>query len=136
MPSILVIDDEAAIRAAVERILTASGYEVCVVNDGRAGLDAVAQAPFAAAIVDLCMPQMDGLDAIRALRAVAPAMPLILMSGLMADCAGDAPDFLGMTANLAGVRRLAKPFRQEDLLDLVAKCCASVPAHEGQTRAA
>ena len=68
---------------------------------------------------------MQGLDTIRAFKRLAPDMPLIAMSGLIADWAGNTPDFLGMSANLQGVHRLSKPFRHEDLLDLVARCCAT-----------
>src|SRR5690348_15153622 len=122
MPAILVIDDDVAVGQTVERILTAAGYAVTVTTSGRAGVAAAAAKSFAAAIVDLCMPQMDGLDTIRVLRSLAPKLPVIVMSGLMSDQTANAPDFLGMSANLAGVRRLGKPFRNHDLLAIVAQC--------------
>ena len=125
MPAILVIDDDAAVGQAVERILATAGYAVTVTTSGRAGVAAAAAKSFSAAIVDLCMPQMDGLDTIRVLRSLAPKLPVIVMSGLMSDQTANAPDFLGMSANLAGVRRLGKPFRNHDLLAIVAQCCAT-----------
>jgi len=126
MPSILLIDDDVSVCQAAKEVLTASGFSVTIVPDGRAGINAAARQPFAAAIVDLCTPHLGGFDTIRAFRRLAPDMPLIAMSGLLANCPGNAPDFLGMSANLQGVHRLSKPFQREDLLALVARCCATL----------
>ena len=126
MPKILVIDDDAWVRHTAAEILTRSGYSVAIAADGPSGIAAAAKQSFAAAIVDLSAPQMHGLDTIRAFRRLAPDMPLIAMSGLLANCPGNAPDFLGMSANLRGVHRLDKPFRHEDLLALVARCCTTL----------
>jgi hypothetical protein len=64
------------------------------------------------------------------LRAQAPDTRLIVMSGLISEeAASGAPDFLGMAKNLHGIPRLAKPFRRDELLDLVVQCCSeSAPA--------
>ena len=129
MISILVIDDESSVCAAVERILTASGYAVTTAPGGREGLEIAAKQSFTAVIVDICMRDVSGLDVIRALRAQAPGMGLIAMSGLLSESAGTgAPDFLGMAANLDGIPRLAKPFRPGELLDLVEQCCRLIAA--------
>jgi DNA-binding response OmpR family regulator len=123
---VLVIDDDLSICQIMETILTTSGYAVTIATSGRAGLEAARKQPFAAAIVDLCLPNVSGFDAIRALREHAPKMGLIAMSGLMfEDVDIGAPGFLGMGANLEGIPRLAKPFRRRELLDLVEQCCAA-----------
>jgi CheY-like chemotaxis protein len=124
MTRILVIDSDRLVCGALERVLAASGYAVTIATSGRAGLEA-ARRPFAAAIIDLCLPDMSGFDAIRALRTHAPGLRVIAMSELMTECSGDgAPDFLGMAANLRGILRLGKPFGREELLHLVGRCCA------------
>jgi CheY-like chemotaxis protein len=126
MPHVLVIDDDPSVCHVIEKILDAAGYTVVTATSGSAGLDAASEQVFAAAIIDLCMPYMHGLDTIRALRAQCPGTRLILMSGLMSDCAGvNAPDFLGLAANLQGIPRLGKPFRREELLELLAQCCVA-----------
>ena len=126
MIHVLVIDDDLLICQIMETILSTSGYAVTVATNARAGIEAARKHCFAAAIVDLCMPNVSGFDAIRALREHAPEMGLIAMSGLMFEEADiDAPDFLGMGANLEGIPRLAKPFRRRELLDLVEQCCAA-----------
>lgn len=118
MTRILVIDDEPAICELVERIVSSLGYAVTIATDARAGIDAVRKQNFAAAIVDLCLPDVGGFEAIRALRARAPQMQMIALSELTSDAPG-TPDFLGMASNLQGVARLGKPIRREALLDLL-----------------
>jgi CheY-like chemotaxis protein len=129
MVRILVIDDDLSVCGIIEKILVSSGYAVTVATCGRAGIAAAVTQSFAAVIVDLCMPDVSGFDAIGVLRAQAPDSRLIVMSGLISEAASGAPDFLGMAKNLHGIPRLAKPFRRDDLLDLVAQCCSeSAPA--------
>lgn len=118
MTHILVIDDEPAICEMVQHIVATLGYTVTVATDARAGIEAVRKQNFAAAIVDLCIPDVGGFEAIRALRARAPEMQMIALSDLTSESAG-TPDFLGMASNLHGVARLGKPIRREALLDLL-----------------
>ena len=121
MSHILVIDDEPSVCRVIEAVLTAAGYTVTTVSDGRSGIEAAEKQDFSAAIVDLCMPNLNGIDTIREFRAMAPHMKLIAMSGLMSSSGGGntAPDFLGMAINLAGIPKLSKPFRRIELLEIV-----------------
>src|SRR5215204_4201704 len=66
---ILVVDDEPAVRDAVDRALRLDGHDVALAPDGRAALDAVATAPPDALVLDLLMPRLDGLEVCRRLRA-------------------------------------------------------------------
>ena len=135
MARILVVDDDPSVCDVVERLLASSGYAVTTATTGRAALEAATRQSFAAAFVDLCMPTMHGLEIIDGLRAIAPDIKLIVMSGLMADCGGPpAPDFLGMMTNLKGIERLSKPFGRQDLLNLLPDCYIRRAPDEG-TRA-
>ncbi len=118
MTHILVIDDEPATCEILQRIAASAGYAVTIAVDAHAGIEAASRQSFAAAIVDLCIPDVGGFEAIRALRARAPAMQMIALSELTSDGPG-TPDFLGMASNLHGVARLGKPIRREALLDLL-----------------
>jgi CheY-like chemotaxis protein len=123
MTRVLVVDDDPSVCDVVERLLESSGYAVTTATTGRAALELAARQPFAAAIVDLCMPNMHGLEIIHGLKSLTPHTKLIVMSGLMADCGGPpAPDFLGMMANLKGIERLSKPFGRQELLNLLPDC--------------
>lgn len=120
MSRILVIDDEPSVCRVIEAVLTAAGYTVTTAPDGRAGIEEAEQNEYAVAIVDLCMPNLNGIDTIREFRDIAPHTAVIAMSGLMSPSSTSAaPDFLGMAINLAGIPKLSKPFRRMELLDLV-----------------
>jgi len=83
MPHILVIDDEKLVREATQILLSARGYEVSVAADGKSGIAAVGAGRFDVVIVDLFMPEMDGLSVMRAIRRAKPTMPMIAASGFM-----------------------------------------------------
>ncbi len=67
-PHILVVDDEADVREVIQLNLVREGYEVATAPDGQAALDLLRAKPFAAVIVDVMMPGMDGLALCRAIR--------------------------------------------------------------------
>ena len=95
-------------------------------EDGAGALSMAAQESFSAAIVDVFMPGVDGLETIRRLTTLAPGMPLIVISGFpFARADSRSPDFLGMSIKLGSAHYLPKPFRPPELLGLVETCCAS-----------
>ncbi len=83
MIRILVIDDQAHVRAAILSILRAKDFDVVGVNDGAAGLQEFDNGHFDMAIVDVYLPGMDGVKVIRELRERAPKLPIIAVSGVM-----------------------------------------------------
>lgn len=84
---LLVVDDEDAILAITAAALTASGFVVETATHGADARDRFLQAPdrYAAVLTDLMMPVLGGLELIRAVRAAAPALPVIISSGLTED---------------------------------------------------
>lgn len=123
MTRILVVDDDKAVRTAIKTILEHNGFDVVVVEDGRAGVAAVQDKPFDVIIVDIFMPGMDGLETIRLFHNHAPEVPVIAISGFMfRDSAKPAPNFLSMATKLGAAYSLAKPFRPKDLLRAVEYC--------------
>jgi CheY-like chemotaxis protein len=128
---ILIVDDDPSVCDVVDKLLGSLGFEVTTATTGRAALEAAARHSFAAAIVDLCMPTMHGLEIIRNLKAMTPQTRLIVMSGLMSDCgASPTPDFLGMMADFKGAARLSKPFGRRELMDLLGDCRAEAGGGE------
>jgi DNA-binding response OmpR family regulator len=116
MKQILIIDDDPSVRHATQLLLECEGFEVTTADSGRAGLLAARAKSFAAAIVDIYMPDMDGLQTIKELRANDPAVRIIAVSGALASGSGGTPDFLSATTKLFGIETLHKPFRPNDLL--------------------
>lgn len=79
--TILVVDDEAQIRNTLRGILTDEGFDVVEADNGRAALDALARVTPRLAIVDVWMPEMDGVELVQRMRAQAPGVPIIVISG-------------------------------------------------------
>ena len=107
---ILVVDDEPAVRDAVDRALRLDGHEVAVAADGRAPLDAVATAPPDALVLDLLMPRVDGLEVCRRLRAAGDRTPVLMLT------ARDAVDDRVAGLDAGADDYLVKPFALEELL--------------------
>ena len=81
--AVLVIDDDPAVRTFAQRVLERVGFTVLTAANGREGLEEFAQRrqEIVAVLVDLTMPQLDGMDVFRELHAAAPDMPVLIMSG-------------------------------------------------------
>ena len=115
MARILVIDDDALLRGAIRVALESTGYEVIEAADGDAGLRLHREQGADLVVVDLFMPERDGLEVIRAMRAEAPGAKIIAMSG------GSSLrlDLLDAAAAFGASRTLQKPFRPNALLTVV-----------------
>ena len=123
MPRILVIDDDASVRAATQTLLELEGHEVVGAYSGRNGLEKIAAAPFDAVIVDICMPGMDGFQTIKAFKQQIPEVPVIAMSGLaFRDSLAPAPGFLDRATKVGAAYSLQKPFRPQELMKAIAAC--------------
>jgi two-component system, OmpR family, response regulator MprA len=107
---ILVVDDEPAVRDAVDRALRLDGHDVTLAEDGRAALDAVAAAPPDALVLDLLMPHVDGLEVCRRLRAAGDRTPVLVLTAR--DAISDRVRGLDAGAD----DYLVKPFALEELL--------------------
>ena len=117
MAKIIVIDDEPGMRLVTQRILEASGHQVLVFADGRGAVAHIAAQPVDLLITDIFMPDMEGLETIREVRALRPALPIIAVSGFtFAD-----RDYLDMAEKLGAAASLKKPFHTDQLLDLVSR---------------
>jgi CheY-like chemotaxis protein len=85
MPVVLIVDDDSAFRAVVRTLFeSVGGFEACVVAEN--GVEALAKAKQFSpnlAVVDFSMPEMNGLQLARELKAMAPKLPIFLLT---ADC--------------------------------------------------
>ena len=117
MARILLVDDVAAVRMAIGRVLARAGYNVDSACNGNEALSLVVQRPPDAVLTDLWMPELDGLGLIRALRAMFPAVAIVAMSGGSHRYSQESSlDF----ALRAGVTRLLmKPIDTRDLLTAI-----------------
>jgi CheY-like chemotaxis protein len=114
MPRILVMEDEAVLRMFVEEILGSAGYEVVLAADGLEGLRHYQSTPFDVALIDLFMPNREGIETIKALKQLSPDFPIIAMSG---DTM--ALTLLSIAQRLGAAEVLQKPFLPEELLEAI-----------------
>lgn len=113
MAHILVIDDEDLVRFTVEQILIAAGHVVATIGNGTAGVRRQRETPFDLVITDIMMPEPDGIETIRALKAEFPDLPIIAISG--GGRMGNL-DYLEMAKDFGVASAIQKPFTPEDIL--------------------
>ena len=106
---ILIIEDEQALRESLQHDLTAAGHAVDVAADGEEGLYAALEYPIDAAIIDLGLPRIAGLEVIRRLRAAGKSYAVLVLTAR--DRWQDKVEGLGAGAD----DYLAKPFHFPEL---------------------
>jgi DNA-binding NtrC family response regulator len=113
---ILVVDDDASIRQALDLALTKDGYEVVQARDGEEAVRLWRERAADLVIVDIWMPKKGGPQVIRELRALSPSIPVIAMTD-----GGRAKNFnpLSYSKILGAAQTIAKPFTLEGMLKLV-----------------
>lgn len=116
MPSVLIIDDDAAIRSMMSQILSSAGYQVSPAADGKAGINLYRENPTDLIITDLVMPEKDGIELIMELRREFPQAKIMAMSG--GSQYGNM-DYLKTAKILGAIRVLDKPFEIDTLLQIV-----------------
>jgi len=107
---VLVVDDDRAVREALERALGLNGYDVELASDGDSALAAVETRTPDAVVLDVMMPGLDGLDVTRRLRRGGNRVPILLLTAR--DAVGDRVEGLDAGAD----DYLPKPFELEELL--------------------
>ena len=117
MPSILVVDDEDQIRRLIRETLEQAGYHVTEARDGKEALRQYRLAPADLVIMDILMPEQDGLEASAILRREFPSVRIIAITG-GSDMIGIL-NFLDVAKMLGAHRALQKPFEMKTLLDTV-----------------
>ena len=79
-PLVLVVDDEATVRQALERALRLEGFAVATAAGGVEALDAIGRMPPSAVVLDVTMPDLDGVTVVRRLRAEGVDVPVCILS--------------------------------------------------------
>ena len=111
--TVLVVDDEPAIREVITTLLEDEGYLVRHAKDGLEALDTIDDDEIDLIVSDVVMPRLDGASLVRKLRVRGYVMPVVLMSAVYAD------------VDLPGVRFVPKPFEIDGLLGTVASALGS-----------
>ncbi|MCB9557822.1 MAG: sigma-54-dependent Fis family transcriptional regulator [Deltaproteobacteria bacterium] len=78
---VLVVDDENNILSSLRRALQIEGFQVTVADGGEAALEAVEKGAVDLVLLDVAMPDIDGIEVLRRIKAKAPDQPVVMMSG-------------------------------------------------------
>jgi two-component system response regulator MprA len=109
MARVLVVDDEPAVRRALERALRLENYDVELASDGEEALDALATRPADVVILDILMPRLDGLEVARRLRQSGDRTPILMLT------ARDGVDDRVTGLDVGADDYLVKPFALREL---------------------
>jgi len=109
MTRVLIVDDEPAVRAALDRALRLDGYEIDLAADGREALDRLADSHHDAIVLDVSMPVLDGLEVCRRLRDAGDRTPVLMLT------ARDAIDDRVAGLDAGADDYLVKPFALKEL---------------------
>jgi two-component system response regulator MprA len=109
MARVLVVDDEPAVRRALERALKLDDYEVELAADGQEALDSLAASPADAVVLDIAMPRIDGLEVARRMRKAGDRTPILMLT------ARDAIDDRVTGLDVGADDYLVKPFALKEL---------------------
>ncbi len=114
MSTILIVDDEVAVRKALEKFLTSLNYQVLTASDGEEALNLIQQETVDLALVDLVMPKMDGIELIHRMKRLYPHIIPIVLTGF-------GTITTAVEAMKAGAYHyLTKPFDLDDIASLIA----------------
>jgi CheY-like chemotaxis protein len=112
-PTVLVVEDEPAVREVVADLLQDAGYAVRQASDGLQAIDQLEVDNIDLVLSDVRMPRLDGPSLARRLRGRGHAVPVVLMSAVAVE------------VDLPGVRFLPKPFDRDHLLHVVGSALAA-----------
>ncbi|MGC4093621.1 MAG: EAL domain-containing response regulator [Polyangiaceae bacterium] len=112
---ILLVDDDALVRGALTRSLVGTGYDVVSATNGREATELLATAQFDAIVSDIAMPEIDGIQLLRAIRQRDADVPVVLITG--------APDVATamQAVRLGALLYLTKPVDLDDMKAIVAR---------------
>jgi PAS domain S-box-containing protein len=118
--TVLIVDDDQGVLAIVRRVLSASGYRVLTAANGVEGVACFEQhrSEIRLVLMDMTMPQMNGLDALQQIRKLDSGVPILLSSGYGASAAVHSSEFSGV---------LMKPYSFAELLSAVEENLGALP---------
>jgi len=126
MASILIVDDEEEIRVVLETLLKRAGFDIHIATDGDLAIKMYRESPTDLVIIDIIMPNKNGVDAIRALREEFPDVKIIAVSGggqtgvlSYKPVSLQTTVFLSAAESAVADAVLPKPFSTKELLAVI-----------------
>ena len=125
-PKILLVDDEERFRTTLAKMLKAQGLEVTALGSGREALAELEKQPYDVMVLDMRMPEMDGIAALTEIKKIAPQTEVIILTG------HESMDAAVEAMRLGGYDYLLKPCPVEDLLAKIESAYERKMTREGK----
>lgn len=120
MPNILIADDDASVRFTVRDFLESAGYSVAEARNGKECMTILEKiGGFDAAVIDIIMPEKDGVETMRDIKVRHPALKVVVISG---GGRSRNLDLLDVAKTLGADAVLSKPFTQSQLIEILEGC--------------
>lgn len=111
--TVLVVDDDVGMVETLVDILSANGYDVAGAHSGGAAISMVSESHYDVALMDIQMPGLNGVEALKTIRTVAPHLTVIMMTAFTSD------ELVEEARQASAVAVLFKPFDIARVLDLI-----------------
>jgi CheY-like chemotaxis protein len=118
----LVVDDEPPVRAVLGDILESAGHTVVTLGDGAEAIARFGAEPFDLVVTDLAMPRVSGWQVARAVKQIAPTVPVFLVTGFGVELSAEERRTHGVDVVLV------KPLQIQEILDAVAEVARGTSA--------
>ncbi len=125
---VLIVDDEVFFLEAIDEILGSAGFETVKAEDGESALDAVTDPSIGVVVLDVRLPDMDGIQVLAAIREMRPELPIIMLS------ASTDQEIVLEALRLGACDYLAKPLHDEELSLAVGRALEGFEANSERRR--
>jgi DNA-binding response OmpR family regulator len=124
MARILLVEDNLELRDVLENILTDEAHCVCCASDGFEAIELFIEGSWDLVVMDLLLPNKEGLETIQEILVEEPGLGILAMSG--GGC-GDAGSYLALAKAFGAKKTLTKPFTRSEFLGAVESFLAPIP---------
>ncbi len=122
----LIVDDDPIVLTSCKRVFEAEGFEVCMVPSANQALEVMKNKTFDILLIDVKMPERDGMFLMRAVKKQWPEVPVVVMSGY------PTPETIAEGLQLGAEEFIAKPFTPDELLKIVRRVLQKGKGHENK----
>ncbi len=123
---VLIVDDDPIVLDSCKRVFEAEGFEVCLVPSADQALKVIKNTIFDILLIDVKMPERDGMYLIRAVKKQRPEIPVVVMSGY------PTPETIAEGLKLGAEEFIAKPFTPDELLKIVRQVLQKRKGHDNK----
>ena len=125
---VLIVDDEIFFREAIDEILREANFETMLAEDGESALAAVVDPSIGVVVLDVRLPDMDGIQVLASIREMRPELSIIMLS------ASTDQEIVLEALRLGASDYLAKPLHDEELTLAVGRAVDGFEANAGRRR--